>query len=125
MSLCPLPRSRRFASAFNALRAARGIGGLYCHSASRAIDERLPESGLALAALHEVGGGGSGTVHGAAAATLRRRDRSTDPWARAVIICSHPVISQSRHYQGAKVIQWSVRSGCCRLEATRNSRTSG
>jgi protein ImuA len=34
----------------------------------KAIDERLPEGGLALGALHEVAGGGNGTVDGAAAA---------------------------------------------------------
>jgi protein ImuA len=33
-----------------------------------AIDERLPEGGLALGALHEVAGGGTGAVDGAAAA---------------------------------------------------------
>ena len=33
-----------------------------------AIDQRLPTGGLALGALHEVAGGGNGTVHGAAAA---------------------------------------------------------
>ena len=33
-----------------------------------AIDERLPEGGLALGALHEVAGGGNGAVDGAAAA---------------------------------------------------------
>lgn len=33
-----------------------------------AIDRRLPDSGLALAALHEVAGGGNGAVDGAAAA---------------------------------------------------------
>jgi protein ImuA len=32
------------------------------------IDERLPGGGLAYGALHEVAGGGSGTVDGAAAA---------------------------------------------------------
>src|SRR6267142_609373 len=32
------------------------------------IDERLPEGGLALGALHEVAGGGNGAVDGAAAA---------------------------------------------------------
>ena len=35
------------------------------------IDTRLPGGGLALAALHEVAGGGSGTVDGAAAARAR------------------------------------------------------
>jgi protein ImuA len=34
----------------------------------KAIDERLPEGGLALGALHEVGGGGNGAIDGAAAA---------------------------------------------------------
>jgi protein ImuA len=34
----------------------------------KAIDERLPGGGLALGALHEVAGGGNGTVDGAAAA---------------------------------------------------------
>jgi protein ImuA len=34
----------------------------------KAIDERLPEGGLALGALHEVAGGGNGAVDGAAAA---------------------------------------------------------
>jgi protein ImuA len=34
----------------------------------KAIDERLPEGGLALSALHEVAGGGSGAIDGAAAA---------------------------------------------------------
>jgi hypothetical protein len=34
----------------------------------RAIDERLPEGGLALGALHEVAGGGNGAIDGAAAA---------------------------------------------------------
>jgi protein ImuA len=34
----------------------------------KAIDERLPERGLALGALHEVGGGGNGAIDGAAAA---------------------------------------------------------
>jgi protein ImuA len=34
----------------------------------KAIDERLPEGGLALGALHEVAGGGTGAVDGAAAA---------------------------------------------------------
>jgi protein ImuA len=34
----------------------------------RAIDERLPEGGLALGALHEVTGGGNGAIDGAAAA---------------------------------------------------------
>src|SRR5713226_5843884 len=34
----------------------------------KAIDEHLPEGGLALGALHEVAGGGSGAVDGAAAA---------------------------------------------------------
>src|SRR6266849_786028 len=34
----------------------------------KAIDERLPEGGLALGALHEVAGGGSGAIDGAAAA---------------------------------------------------------
>src|SRR5712671_6311829 len=33
-----------------------------------AIDERLPEGGLALGALHEVAGGGNGAIDGAAAA---------------------------------------------------------
>src|SRR5215470_7348072 len=34
----------------------------------KAIDERLPDGGLALGALHEVAGGGNGAVDGAAAA---------------------------------------------------------
>jgi protein ImuA len=34
----------------------------------KAIDERLPEGGLALGALHEVAGGGNGAIDGAAAA---------------------------------------------------------
>jgi len=34
----------------------------------KAIDGRLPEGGLALGALHEVGGGGNGAIDGAAAA---------------------------------------------------------
>jgi protein ImuA len=34
----------------------------------KAIDERLPEGGLALGALHEVAGGGNGVMDGAAAA---------------------------------------------------------
>jgi protein ImuA len=34
----------------------------------KAIDERLPKGGLALGALHEVGGGGNGAIDGAAAA---------------------------------------------------------
>jgi protein ImuA len=34
----------------------------------KAIDEHLPEGGLALGALHEVAGGGNGTIDGAAAA---------------------------------------------------------
>jgi protein ImuA len=34
----------------------------------KAIDERLPEGGLALGALHEVAGGGNGVIDGAAAA---------------------------------------------------------
>jgi protein ImuA len=34
----------------------------------KAIDERLPEGGLALGALHEVTGGGNGAIDGAAAA---------------------------------------------------------
>ena len=34
----------------------------------KAIDERLPDGGLALGALHEVAGGGNGPVDGAAAA---------------------------------------------------------
>jgi protein ImuA len=34
----------------------------------RAIDERLPDGGLAIGALHEVAGGGNGAVDGAAAA---------------------------------------------------------
>jgi protein ImuA len=33
-----------------------------------AIDAKLPDAGLALAALHEVAGGGNGAIHGAAAA---------------------------------------------------------
>jgi protein ImuA len=33
-----------------------------------AIDERLPEGGLALGALHEVASGGNGAIDGAAAA---------------------------------------------------------
>src|ERR1700761_9416345 len=32
------------------------------------IDDRLPNGGLALGALHEVAGGGNGAIHGAAAA---------------------------------------------------------
>src|SRR5712672_2860136 len=36
----------------------------------KAIDERLPEGGLALGALHEVAGGGNGAIDGAAAALL-------------------------------------------------------
>jgi protein ImuA len=34
----------------------------------KAIDERLPEGGLGLGALHEVAGGGNGAIEGAAAA---------------------------------------------------------
>ena len=34
----------------------------------KAIDEHLPEGGLALGALHEVAGGGNGAIDGAAAA---------------------------------------------------------
>src|SRR3984893_19334844 len=34
----------------------------------RAIDQHLPEGGLALGALHEVAGGGNGAIDGAAAA---------------------------------------------------------
>src|SRR5262245_49465485 len=34
----------------------------------KAIDERLPEGGLTLGALHEVAGGGNGAIDGAAAA---------------------------------------------------------
>src|SRR5260370_26892867 len=34
----------------------------------KAIEERLPEGGLALGALHEVAGGGNGAIDGAAAA---------------------------------------------------------
>src|SRR5215831_12814035 len=34
----------------------------------KAIDERLPDGGLALGALHEVAGGGNGAIDGAAAA---------------------------------------------------------
>jgi protein ImuA len=36
--------------------------------AARAIDQHLPEGGLALGALHEVAGGGNGAIDGAAAA---------------------------------------------------------
>jgi protein ImuA len=36
----------------------------------QAIDQHLPEGGLALDALHEVAGGGNGTIDGAAAALV-------------------------------------------------------
>ena len=36
------------------------------------VDERLPGGGLAYGALHEVAGGGAGTVDGAAAAPVER-----------------------------------------------------
>jgi protein ImuA len=46
-----------------------------------AIDQHLPEGGLALGALHEVAGGGNGAIDGAAAALftagLRRRTGKT------------------------------------------------
>src|SRR6267154_5728616 len=51
----------------------------------KAIDERLPEGGLALGALHEVAGGGTGAVDGAAAAPLRCRDRCTNEGSRAMV----------------------------------------
>jgi protein ImuA len=55
-----------FASAFDALRARHRR--VVLPFGIKAIDERLPEGGLALGALHEVGGGGNGAIDGAAAA---------------------------------------------------------
>jgi protein ImuA len=66
--LCPLPLSTPSANAFAALRAAaRDMSGSLAVRV-KAIDERLPEGGLALGALHEVAGSGNGAIDGAAAA---------------------------------------------------------
>jgi protein ImuA len=50
----------------------------------KAIDEHLPEGGLALGALHEVAGGGNGAIDGAAAALfaagIAARTRSCVLW---------------------------------------------
>src|SRR6266446_10118683 len=51
----------------------------------KAIDERLPEGGLALGALHEVAGGGSGAIDGAAAALFAAGIAARTRGSRAVV----------------------------------------
>jgi protein ImuA len=65
----------------------------------RAIDAALPGGGLALGALHEVGGGGEGTVHGAAAALfaagIAARTRGQVLWCMTRADLFAPALSQA------------------------------
>src|SRR5258708_18717100 len=51
----------------------------------KAIDERVPEGGLALGALHEVAGAGTGAVDGTAAALFTAGIAGRTPGARIVV----------------------------------------
>src|SRR5712675_2144298 len=65
----------------------------------KAIDERLPEGGLALGALHEVAGGGNGAIDGAAAALfaagIAARTRGRVLWCVARQDLFAPAIAQA------------------------------
>jgi protein ImuA len=63
-----------------------------------AIDQHLPEAGLALGELHEVAGGGNGAIDGAAAALcaagIAARTRGRVPWCIARQDLFAPAIAQ-------------------------------
>jgi protein ImuA len=65
----------------------------------QAIDQHLPEGGLALGALHEVAGGGNGTIDGAAAALfaagIAARTRGQVLWCVARQDLFAPAIAQA------------------------------
>src|ERR1700739_1321505 len=53
----------------------------------KAIDQHLPEGGLALGALHEVAGGGNGAIDGAASALFTA---GLAPRTQAQVLCCAP-----------------------------------
>jgi hypothetical protein len=66
----PLPRPdiEELRARIRRLEGAASRRALVLPFGIKAIDRHLPGGGLALGALHEVAGGGNGTIHGAAAA---------------------------------------------------------
>jgi protein ImuA len=61
----------------------------------KAIDQHLPEGGLALGALHEVAGGGNGAIDGAAAALFAARARGQVLWCVTRQDLFAPAIAQA------------------------------
>jgi protein ImuA len=64
----PLPDIEELRARIRRLEGAAGRRRLVLPFGIKAIDRHLPGGGLALGALHEVAGGGNGTIDGAAAA---------------------------------------------------------
>lgn len=99
------------------LEGARGGPRAVLPFGVSAIDRRLPEGGLALGCLHEVAGGGSGAVDGAAAALFaagvvaRTKGNLTRHW-RGLHICAE------RHSASAISGAWHIVTyGNCRRSA--------
>jgi protein ImuA len=81
------------------VEGAAGCRRLVLPFGIKAIDRHLPGGGLALGALHEVAGGGNGTIHGAAAALfaagIAARTRGKILWCLARTDLFAPALAQA------------------------------